>query len=333
MKTLKHTLLGTAAALSMLAAGAVASAQTYEMKLVGATVNDTNHEYLKEFERRIEAKTEGRIQATVYPAGQLGGIPQMVEGVILGTIELYLLPPEFLSGVNPAFGVVSAPGILRDQDHAIATIQDPEFYDRFTTLAADQGIQGLSYYVYGPSAYIMRGQADTMADISGKKVRVLASDVEQATVAAIGATGVPMPFGEVLAAIAQGGLDGARTSYGGPAGGGWYEAAPNVLEAGDSYVTIMAVASKAWLATLPEDLQQAVIEVGQEMNGYTNDYAKQFLSEMKVIWENGGGVVKQLDPAEKEALLERLAPIGDEVFTADPAKSMFETFKSVAARH
>lgn len=322
----------SAAALSFSLMGG-ASAQTFEMKLAGATINDTNHQYLLEFERRIEAKTNGRIQATVYPAGQLGGISQMVEGVILGTVELYLVPPEFLSGINPAFGVVSAPGLLRNQDHAIATTQDPEFYDMFTNLAAEQGVLGASYYVYGPSAYIMKTPADTMADIRGKKVRVLASDVEQATMQAIGATGVPVPFGEVLAAISQGVLDGARTSYGGPAGGGWYEAAPYVLEAGDSYVSIMAIVSKAWLSTLPEDLQQAVVEVGVEMNDYANAYAKQFLDEMKTIWEKGGGTVKQLDPAEKQELLSRLAPIGNQVFADGSSKVMYETLKSVAARH
>lgn len=327
-------ILGTAAAMALsLGAGGALAQQTYEMKLVGATINDTNHEYLKEFERRIEAKTNGRIQATVYPAGQLGGISQMVEGVILGTIELYLVPPEFLSGINPAFGVVSAPGLLRDQDHAIATTQDPEFYNTFTNLASDQGILGASYYVYGPSAYIMKQKADTMADIKGKKIRVLASDVEQATVSKIGATGVPMPFGEVLAAITQGVLDGARTSYGGPAGGGWYESAPYVLEAGDSYVTIMSIVSKAWLATLPEDLQKAVTEVGIEMNEYNNAFAKKFLADMKVIWEKGGGTVKPLDPTEKAELLKTLAPIGDEVFKDGAAKDMYETLKSVAARH
>ncbi|MCY4237759.1 MAG: hypothetical protein OXC93_05340, partial [Rhodospirillaceae bacterium] len=108
----KLSIAGLMASAVAVLPGATASAQTMTMKLAGATVNDLNHAYLKEFKTRIEKRTGGRIKAGVYPAGQLGGIQQMIEGLILGTQEPYLVPPDFLVGLHPAFGTAAAPGLF-----------------------------------------------------------------------------------------------------------------------------------------------------------------------------------------------------------------------------
>src|SRR6202034_2370633 len=65
------------------------------MKLACPTVNDNEHEWMKRFAAAIERKSGGRIKAELYPGGQLGSIPRMIESTQFGSIQLVLAPPEF----------------------------------------------------------------------------------------------------------------------------------------------------------------------------------------------------------------------------------------------
>ena len=90
-----------------LAAGAGSAAaqdnKVMVIKLATATLNDAQHEWLKRFAAKIEKNTNGRMKAEVYPASQLGTIPRMIEGTQLGSIQIWVGPPEFLVGVDQRF--------------------------------------------------------------------------------------------------------------------------------------------------------------------------------------------------------------------------------------
>ena len=57
------------------------------MKLSTATLNDTQHEWLKRFAAAVEKDSGGRIKGEVYPASQLGAIPRQIEGVQFASIQ------------------------------------------------------------------------------------------------------------------------------------------------------------------------------------------------------------------------------------------------------
>ena len=59
------------------------------MKLSTATINDTQHEWLKRFAAVVEKDSGGRIKAEIYPASQLGTIPRQIEGVQFGSIQVW----------------------------------------------------------------------------------------------------------------------------------------------------------------------------------------------------------------------------------------------------
>ena len=70
------------------------------MKLATATINDTQHEWLKRFAALVEKDSGGKIKAEIYPASQLGSIPRQIEGTQFGSIQGWMGPPEFLVGVD-----------------------------------------------------------------------------------------------------------------------------------------------------------------------------------------------------------------------------------------
>src|ERR1700726_778118 len=86
------------------------------MKLSTATLNDTQHEWLKRFAAAVEKDSGGRIKSEVYPASQIGAIPRQIEGVQFGAIQGWVGPPEFLVGVDERYEVLSSPGLFSSRE-------------------------------------------------------------------------------------------------------------------------------------------------------------------------------------------------------------------------
>src|SRR5215472_4567668 len=113
--------VGGTLACGMTASAPAALAQagkTYVMKLTNATINDTQHEWLKRFVAAVEKDSGGRIKGEIYPASQLGSIPRQIEGVQFGSIQAWIGPPEFLVGVDERYEALSAPGLFSGTDQA-----------------------------------------------------------------------------------------------------------------------------------------------------------------------------------------------------------------------
>ena len=130
---------------------ALASAQSSPiiMKFGTSTLNDSIHEWAKIFAAHVQKDSGGRIKVEVYPGNQLGTSPRMIEQTQLGMIQGVAGAPEFLSGVNPAFQVLGAPGLFKDLAHTNRVLQDPEFNKVYLDLGSNKGLKGIGLLISG----------------------------------------------------------------------------------------------------------------------------------------------------------------------------------------
>src|SRR6266478_1725256 len=145
-----------AALLAGFAGTAAAQDRSITIKLATATLNDAQHEWMKRFAAAIDKTTNGRVKSEIYPASQLGAIARMIEGTQLGSIQIWVGPPEFLVGVDQRFELLSVPGLFKNDQHSLKTIADPDFAKAFLALGANKGLVGASLFVYAPVAFAMR---------------------------------------------------------------------------------------------------------------------------------------------------------------------------------
>ncbi|MCX5591064.1 TRAP transporter substrate-binding protein [Alcaligenes endophyticus] len=121
----------------------------------------------------------------------------------------------------------------------------------------------LGLWPAGPQIIFCKPQVAGLADLKGLKVRV--GDQNTANfMSSLGATGVPMPFGEVQQSLARGVVDCAITGPASANSGGWPEAASTALPiALQMAVNGYAINLKRWNSLNAE--QQAALEraVGQ----------------------------------------------------------------------
>ena len=145
------------------APAALAQDKTYVMKLATATINDTQHEWLKRFGAAVEKDSGGRIKAEIYPASQLGPIPRQIEGVQFGSIQAWIGPPEFLVGVDVRYEVLSAPGLMTSFDQMQKVVYDPAVQKMMFDLGANKGLEGIGFSPYGPSSIITKKEVKTIS--------------------------------------------------------------------------------------------------------------------------------------------------------------------------
>jgi len=262
-----------------------AEAATIPFKCATATLNDVQHEWCKRYVARLEKRSNGQIKGQIFPASQLGSIPRMIEGVQFGTIEAWIGPPEFLVGIDPRFQVLSAPYLFDDFDHTYRVINDREFLDRFLALAESRGLKGVGLIVYGPAGFCSRAPIHTPDDMKGKKFRVLATPIEMAMLSAVGATGVPMPLGEVLTALQQGAIDGSESAITVFTTFKYFDVAKYYANTNHYFITSMGVVSKKWLDGLPPDLQKIVVEEGRAVHAELLEWGKDFNRAAVNLWK------------------------------------------------
>jgi TRAP-type transport system periplasmic protein len=284
-----------------------APAQPIAFKCATATLNDVQHEWCKRFGARLEQRTNGRIKSQVFPASQLGSIPRMIEGVQLGTIESWIGPPEFMVGVDARFQVLTAPYLFDSMDHGHRVINDRGFADKFLVLAEGKGIRGVSLIVYGPASFVARTPIRTPDDLRGKKLRVLATPIESAMMAQVGATGVPMTLGEVLPALQQGALDGVQSALTVFTTFKYYDVAKYHTNTDHYFITSIGTVSKKWLDGLPADVQKAVLEEGRAVHDELLDWTKNFYQAGVKTWKEktGSGWI-ELTPEQRSAFRSKM---------------------------
>jgi TRAP-type C4-dicarboxylate transport system substrate-binding protein len=335
--------IGLAAGIAAAAAGGAAAQDSKTdsktdnkamvLKLATATLNDAQHEWLKRFAVAIEKNTGGRMKAEVYPASQLGAIPRMIEGTQLGSIQMWVGPPEFLVGVDQRFELLSAPGLFRNDQHAIKLVHDAEFTKTFLALGANKGLVGANLFFTGPGSIAMRTPARALADLKGKKIRVLASPFQMEQMTRLGATGVPLTLGDVLPALQQGTIDGAFGATPVFTALQYQGAARYMLESGQAYIFSTAIMSKRWFDPLPDDLKSAVLATAQQATKEVIPWAVEFITAQRKVWADKGGEVIYLSPADHAELMAKMRPVGDDIVKSKPdLKPLWDDLLAAAKR-
>jgi TRAP-type transport system periplasmic protein len=321
-----------AVSLAVTLGAACAQGQTYVMKLGTATINESQHEWCKRFVAMVEKDSGGRIKGEIYPASQLGPIQREIEGVQFGAIQGYVGPPEFLVGVDDRYEVLSAPGLIRTMAQGARVASDPELQKMMFSFGADKGIHGAALFVAQPSSVIARTPIRHLADFKGKKLRVLAADMQQQMLERLGASPVAMTLGDVLPAIQQGTIDGAVAAMTVYTTMHYWDAAKYVTETGQPFIFSMVFLSKQWFEALPKDLQTIIDSDAGKAAAEVNPWEVDFYNKQRQIWAQHAELISL--PADEQAqMLRTLEQVGAEVAKRKPRlQQAYEVFAAVAKR-
>jgi TRAP-type transport system periplasmic protein len=307
--------------------------QTYVMKISTPTIHDVPDTWARNYGAALEKDSGGRIKVEVYPASQLGSIPRQIEGTQFGSIQMEVVPPEFMVGLDERYEVMAAPGLVDSQQHGQRVAADPAVKKLMLSLGADKGLHGVGLFMSMASEVISKTPIRHLADFKGKKIRIFASQFQSVAFERLGATPVAMSLGDVVPAIQQGAIDGAVSGMGPFAHMHFIDAAKFITLTDQPGIFIIAVVNKKWYDSLPADLQQIVDRDAAAQDVAITPFAIQSLKDDFTSWTAGGGELIDLPADEKASMMKTLSSVGDDVSSKKPLlASAYKIVTEAAAR-
>jgi tripartite ATP-independent transporter DctP family solute receptor len=164
------------------------------------------------FAELVEERTEGRIKIVVYHSAELGNEPEVIAQLRFGGVDFARLSLSQLAEVSPALGVLQLPYLYRDEAH-MWRVLDGEIGNRYLSALDEGNIDGLSWYNAGSRSFYTTMPVSTPGDLSGLSIRVQESRMMGEIIRLLGATPVPIPYGDVYSALQTGRVDGAENNW------------------------------------------------------------------------------------------------------------------------
>lgn len=162
----------------------------------------------EEFAKKVAQRTNNAIQIDLFPAGQLGNDPQIIEGVKLGTLDLAMTGNPFFTSFVPELNVFDLPYLFRDFDHVYKILDGP-IGDEMRRHLEKHAMKALGGLEIGFRNVTNNKRAiKTPDDIKGLKLRTTPNPAHLQAFRLLGANPVPMPFTEVYLALKTGTVDG-----------------------------------------------------------------------------------------------------------------------------
>ncbi len=295
---------------------------------IGTPITDAFDTWAK----TLNEKSGGRIDAQHFPAAQLGGLAEALEGSRIGTIQVTTAGPDSEEAIAPeiaAFG--GAPGfIYKSEEHVDAVLQGPLGQECSDIARAKTGVEFVAYGETGFRHILAKRPVTSLADLSGLKIRVPQLRIWVDFWTLLGAAPTPLPYSEQYSALSTGIIDAIDSDVFSIVGFKFHEQAKHLTLTGHWFLPKAVRVNAAWLDSLPEDLQTLVRDTAREafaeQRRVNRAMAADTLEQLK-----GLGVEVQSLPAEELAKMEeQTAGLFDEFGSKSPeTKAMIDKIRAL----
>jgi TRAP-type transport system periplasmic protein len=216
--------------------------------------------------KTLNAKSGGRIDAQHFPAAQLGGLAEALEGSRIGTIQVTTAGPDSEEAIAPeiaAFG--GAPGfIYKNEAHVDAVLQGPLGQKCSDIARAKTGVEFVAYGETGFRHILSKNAVTSLDGLKGLKIRVPQLRIWVDFWSLLGAAPTPLPYSEQYSALSTGIINAIDSDVFSVVGFKFYEQAKHLTLTGHWFLPKAVRVNAAWLDGLPDDLRAMVRETAKE---------------------------------------------------------------------
>ena len=327
--------LAAAAVFSLCVGGAFAQQKTFTLRLATPSLNDVNHEYFKVFKAGVEAKSGGRVKVDVFPAGQLGPLPRTIEGVTLGTIDMDQPAIGFLVGLDPRFIVFDAPGLFDSQEHALATLRDPDIRKRIATMGEAKNFEALFVFTNGPLMLLSHNPIRAVEDLKGKRLRAPGgAPMHIEPFRKLGVSPLTMPLNEVLPAMQNKGIDGMMSGFSIITAFKYWDIAKYVTELPGSFLVAAVIASRGNFKALGPELEGLVRAAARRAESIYVTAGPADLTRVRALWQANGGERIIMSPAEQKRYIAEATSVLPPLLAVNPkVKEDYDAIVATAKKY
>jgi tripartite ATP-independent transporter DctP family solute receptor len=302
----------TAAALSL---GLATAVQAEELRYahVGAE-GDIQTRFAEEAAKGVTEATGGALTIQVFPASQLGGVAEMVDGVRMGTISMGHHDFASLARIVPEVAVFNAPFIYRDAEHALAATDpatSPALKAINEKLVAAGGVRIVGRIYRGARHISSNFPVKSPADLAGKPFRAVPLDLWVSMVKGFGATPTPVEVAELPTALMTGLVVGQENPLTMINANKLYEVQSHIALTGHMHSVLAVFVNEQVWQGLSEEQRAAVSKVLHDKGQESLRWATEAETELVEALKSKGMTFVTADdgldlPAFEEAVLKQI---------------------------
>lgn len=228
------------------------------------SVMNFNYAGMLAFKNYVEAASSGRIHVDLYTNAALGNAQEILTQCMQGVLEMCTLGDADISNYYPEMQVFSIPYTFSDRLE-FYNFLDSDYHAELTeTLVDEIGVRILSSFDNGGFRNFSNNAHPIKVadDVAGLKMRCMQSSAHLAMMEALGAVPTALNFSELYSALQTGVVDGQENSPLVMFDNSIYEQQKYYSLDGHMISPAYFVCNEEWLRSLPEDLQQVVINGG-----------------------------------------------------------------------
>jgi len=243
----------------------------------------------------VAQRSNGALKVQVFGDGQLGTEQESLEGVQLGTIDMFMGSTGAVGRFLPKLEAFAHPYVWRDTNHLLKVVRGPIGDELSEELRKKTGIRILDMgWIFG-QRHLTTKQTEVRkpADMARLKIRVQPTGIYLETIRAMGGNPTPMDFKEVYTALQTGVLDGQENPLNVIATRAFYEVQGHLMLTG--HITqnqAVVIGDRVFQGLKPEHqkiLADAVREAGDYQNGVLASDEK---AQMELVRGKGIKVVE-----------------------------------------
>ncbi|MBQ6322898.1 MAG: TRAP transporter substrate-binding protein [Lachnospiraceae bacterium] len=314
MSKIRKLMAGAIAAMALTAvAGSMVHADdVIKWKLATNIVETTKTgEAFAEFSEKIKEATGGKLEIDNFYGGQLGAEADMMANCQEGSVAIVQMSFSLLAQFNSAYNVMDLPFLFDNKEH-FDRFRETDECKALLESFSENGLWVHDIYLMGyryPN--MVKKPITAPEDFEGVIFRVMDNPVQMATLEALGATPITVPYSDVYNALQSGVAEGWSCDCSGYITTSSYEVAKYI-----STIPLFAVAngiivSEKAVEELPDDIRDIVKQTIQE----------EFPKVMDQMWEENIDQLQQCadagcevnDVEDTAAFIEKVKPVWDDI--------------------
>ena len=164
------------------------------------------------FAKAVEEKSKGTLEVKIFPLGQLGGERDITEGLQLGTIDLQGTSLGVTGTFIKVLNIYNLPFIFKGPEHFMkVTHGSLGQWVLNEVIKEGEKVNLKPLSIAGPAFRVPMNNVrpiTKLEDFKGLKIRTMEVPLHKDAYRALGASPVPLPFGELYTALKTGVVDG-----------------------------------------------------------------------------------------------------------------------------
>ena len=227
----------------------------------GGQVDD----YAQAFAKAVNKKTNGQATVQVLPSAQLGAEGDAVKGVAQGTLQMTIGSSPFLADYVKEMGTEQLPFLFDNWGQAVHNFEGPLAAEINKRIEAGSNVKGLAWLTFGwRNMYFKSAVVSDISGMRGLKMRAPQIDFYVKMFELLGAKPATITYSEVYTALQSGVVSGVEVPLQNVLDSKFNEVCKFATISEHMFGSITHWVNKQFFATLPANVQKAVVEAAKE---------------------------------------------------------------------